>query len=111
MLASTACAEAQAVNENFAIVSGGFTGIDIHAKNLNHATADCQMIVGGKVCGGSNTGELINVRGFFIQNRVTVRTLLTECVKDKFDTILKSSANKSVSRTNLLYENFQAVLV
>ncbi len=78
--------ETRARNENFAIVSGSFTGIDTHPGNLAHthkqtvkliAAADCGMILGGEVYGGLSAGELTNAIGFLIQNRVTVKTLLT----------------------------------
>jgi pyruvate/2-oxoglutarate dehydrogenase complex dihydrolipoamide dehydrogenase (E3) component len=35
------------------------------------------MILGGEVMGGSSTGELINIIGFIIQNRMNINTLLT----------------------------------
>ncbi len=78
--------EARAIQENFAIISGSFTGMDTHPGNLNHShkqtvklivAADCGMILGGEVYGGYSTGELTNAIGFLIQNRVTVKALLT----------------------------------
>ncbi len=35
------------------------------------------MILGGEVMGGSSTGELINIIGLIIQNKMNVNTLLT----------------------------------
>jgi pyruvate/2-oxoglutarate dehydrogenase complex dihydrolipoamide dehydrogenase (E3) component len=39
--------------------------------------SDCGMILGAEVYGGASTGELTNAIGFLIQNRVTVKQLLT----------------------------------
>ncbi|HCG62465.1 MAG TPA: pyridine nucleotide-disulfide oxidoreductase [Sphaerochaeta sp.] len=78
--------EARAIQEDFAIISGSFTGMDTHPGNLSHShkqtvklivAADCGMILGGEVYGGFSTGELTNAIGFLIQNRVTVKALLT----------------------------------
>ncbi|NCD06789.1 MAG: pyridine nucleotide-disulfide oxidoreductase [Spirochaetia bacterium] len=78
--------ETKAIQENFDIISGSFTGIDTHPGNLANThvqtvklivAADCGMILGGEVYGGSSTGELTNAIGFLIQNRVTVKALLT----------------------------------
>ena len=78
--------ESRAKIENFDIVCGSFTGRDTHPGNFSHShqqmvklvvAADCGMILGGEVYGGYSTGELINAIGFLIQNRVTVKALLT----------------------------------
>ena len=78
--------EAKAIVEDFAIISGSFTGIDTHPGNMANThvqtvklivAADCGMILGGEVYGGFSTGELTNAIGFLIQNRVTVKALLT----------------------------------
>ncbi len=78
--------EVRAIQEDFAIMSGSFTGMDTHPGNLSHShkqtvklivAADCGMILGGEVYGGYSTGELTNAIGFLIQNRVTVKALLT----------------------------------
>jgi NADPH-dependent 2,4-dienoyl-CoA reductase/sulfur reductase-like enzyme len=78
--------ETKAIQENFAIISGSFSGADTHPGNLTHShkqtvklivAADCGMILGGEVYGGVSTGELTNSIGFLIQNRVTVKELLT----------------------------------
>lgn len=78
--------EAKAISENFAIISGSFSGVDTHPGNLSHThkqtvklivAEDCGMILGGEVYGGQSTGELTNAIGFLIQNRVTVKALLT----------------------------------
>ncbi|VGO22376.1 NAD(P)/FAD-dependent oxidoreductase [Pontiella sulfatireligans] len=78
--------ETRAKSENFDIISGSFTGMDTHPGNLAHShqqtvklivATDCGMILGGEVYGGFSTGELTNAIGFLIQNRVTVKVLLT----------------------------------
>ncbi len=78
--------EFKAQQENFAVISGIFAGVDTHPGNLPHThqqmvklivAADCGMILGGEVYGGYSTGELTNAIGFLIQNRVTVKALLT----------------------------------
>jgi NADPH-dependent 2,4-dienoyl-CoA reductase/sulfur reductase-like enzyme len=78
--------EAKAIQENFDIISGSFTGVDTHPGNLAHShkqtvklivASDCGMILGGEVYGGYSTGELTNAIGFLIQNRVPVKALLT----------------------------------
>jgi len=78
--------EARAISEDFDIISGSFSGIDTHPGTLEHThkqivklivARDCGMILGGEVYGGYSTGELTNAIGFLIQNRVTVKTLLT----------------------------------
>jgi len=78
--------ETKAAREGFDIVVGSFTGIDTHPGALDGSheqtvklivASDCGMILGGEVCGGRSTGELTNLIGVLIQNRVTVWTLLT----------------------------------
>jgi NADPH-dependent 2,4-dienoyl-CoA reductase/sulfur reductase-like enzyme len=78
--------EARAIQEQFDVFVGSFTGIDTHPGALDSSheqtvklivASDCGMILGGEVCGGSSTGELTNLIGVLIQNRVTIWTLLT----------------------------------
>lgn len=78
--------EEKAIQENFSVVCGSFTGMDTHPGNLSHThkqtvklivASDCGMILGGEVYGGPSIGELTNAIGFLIQNRVTVKQLLT----------------------------------
>ncbi len=78
--------ESKAAEENFDVVVGSFTGIDTHPGALDGSheqtvklivASDCGMILGGEVCGGCSTGELTNLIGVLIQNRVTIWTLLT----------------------------------
>jgi NADPH-dependent 2,4-dienoyl-CoA reductase/sulfur reductase-like enzyme len=78
--------EARALAENFSVICGSFTGMDTHPGNLEHShkqmvklivASDCGMILGAEVYGGTSIGELTNAIGFLIQNRVTVKQLLT----------------------------------
>ncbi|HRW21969.1 MAG TPA: FAD/NAD(P)-binding oxidoreductase [Bacteroidales bacterium] len=77
--------EEKAISEKFNIISGSFTGMDKHPGTLPNTheqtvklivAADCGMIIGGEVCGGSSVGELTNLIGFLIQNRTNIKTLL-----------------------------------
>ncbi|BCL61882.1 NADH oxidase [Desulfomarina profundi] len=70
----------------FEVVTGLFEGIDRHPGSLpdTHvqivkliASVDSGIILGGEVYGGSSVGELTNLIGFIIQNRMTVDAVLT----------------------------------
>lgn len=78
--------EKQAVKEGFDIVTGTFEGIDKHPGTLpgTHkqivkliAAKDSGVILGGEVVCGPSAGELVNIIGFAIQNRMTVNSVLT----------------------------------
>lgn len=77
---------AAAEREGFEIVTGSFTGVDRHPGSLNDAhkqtvrlvvAKNCGTIIGGGVIGGASAGELTNVLGLVIQNRMSVADLLT----------------------------------
>ncbi|KYH33995.1 NADH peroxidase [Clostridium tepidiprofundi DSM 19306] len=77
--------EKQAENKGFEVVTGSFTGMDRHPGNFEDAhkqmvklivSKDSGIILGGEVIGGKTAGELINVIGFIIQNRMTIADLL-----------------------------------
>lgn len=77
--------EKRAVKEGFNIVSGLFKGMDRHPGSLNNphyqqvklvVSKSNGLIMGGEVVGGSSAGELTNVLGFIIQNKMTVTDLL-----------------------------------
>jgi len=68
------------------VVIGTFDGIDKHPGTLAHThkqmvklivARDSGIILGGKVISGKSTGELINVIGLAIQNKMTVSSILT----------------------------------
>ncbi len=78
--------ETQAKQEGFDIITGTFSGVDRHPGVLNHphkqivkliAGRENGVILGGEVVGGSSAGELINIIGFIIQNKMNVNTLMT----------------------------------
>lgn len=77
--------EAAAKHENIDVVTGMFEGIDSHPGTLpgTHkqtvkliAGRWSGVIIGGEVIGGCSAGEMINVIGMIIQNRMTINSLL-----------------------------------
>ena len=78
--------ETVAKAEGFDIITGSFTGVDRHPGVLNNphkqivkliAGRENGVILGGEVVGGSSAGELINIIGFIIQNKMNVNELMT----------------------------------
>lgn len=78
--------ESKAIEENFSVVVGSFTGMDKHPGTLESmhkqtvkliVASDCGMILGGEVCGGCSVGELTNSIGFLIQSHTTIKMLLS----------------------------------
>ena len=78
--------EEMARKEGFDIVTGSFEGIDKHPGTLQDtnkqmikliAAKDSGILLGGGVIGGPSTGELINILGLAIQNKMTINSLLT----------------------------------
>jgi NADPH-dependent 2,4-dienoyl-CoA reductase/sulfur reductase-like enzyme len=78
--------EARAQDEGIEYVTGLFEGVDRHPGNLPDAHKQLVkliagrqsgVIIGGEVIGGLSVGELTNVIGLAIQNRMTVNSLLT----------------------------------
>ncbi len=70
----------------FEIITGSFEGIDKHPGTLpgTHkqivkviVTRESGILIGGEVIGGAGTGELINLIGFAIENRMTIESILT----------------------------------
>ncbi|PAT01376.1 pyridine nucleotide-disulfide oxidoreductase [Candidatus Izimaplasma bacterium ZiA1] len=77
--------EKRAIKEGFKINVGSFKGMDRHPGVLNNghyqlvklvASKNCGLIMGGEVIGGVSAGELTNVLGFIIQNKMTISDLL-----------------------------------
>lgn len=76
--------EKRAKCEGFNIVSGTFKGMDRHPGKLNNphyqsvklVASKSGLILGGEVIGGVSAGELTNVLGFVIQNKMTISDLL-----------------------------------
>jgi NADH oxidase (H2O2-forming) len=78
--------EARAKEEGIDSITGTFEGMDRHPGNLpdSHkqlvkliAARQSGVIIGGEVIGGLSAGELTNVIGLVIQNRMSVNSLLT----------------------------------
>ncbi len=78
--------EQRALEEGIDTIHGLFEGIDRHPGNLPNAhkqivklitARHSGVIIGGEVIGGLEAGELTNVIGLAIQNRMTVNSLLT----------------------------------
>lgn len=78
--------ETLARERGFDILAATFEGVDRHPGTLpgTHnqivkliAAKDSGIVLGGEVFGGKSVGELTNLIGFIIQNRMTVDALLT----------------------------------
>jgi len=75
-----------AKERGFDILTATFEGIDRHPGTLPDTqkqivklivSKESGFVLGGEVMGGKSAGELINMIGFVIQNRMTVDALLT----------------------------------
>lgn len=78
--------EQRAIQEGIAVITGTFEGVNRHPGNLPDAhkqlvkliaAKNSGVIIGGEVIGGKETGELTNVIGLAIQNRMSVNSFLT----------------------------------
>jgi pyruvate/2-oxoglutarate dehydrogenase complex dihydrolipoamide dehydrogenase (E3) component len=78
--------ESLARERGFDIVTGTFEGVDKHPGKLpgTHkqmvkliVARESGVIIGGQVMGGQSTGELTNLIGFAVENRMTVNSVLT----------------------------------
>lgn len=78
--------ETLAREEGFDIIVGKFEGVDRHPGMLSNphkqivkliAGRENGVILGGEVMGGSSAGELINIVGLIIQNKMNVNMLMT----------------------------------
>lgn len=78
--------ENAAQKEGFDIICGSFEGVDKHPSTLPGtnpqmvkliAAKDGGVIIGGEVAGSHSAGEITNLLGFIIQNRMTVNSILT----------------------------------
>jgi len=77
--------EQRAMKEGFNIVSGEFKGMDRHPGVLNQGHTQSVkliankingLILGAEVVGGNSVGELTNILGVIIQNKMTVSDVL-----------------------------------
>jgi pyruvate/2-oxoglutarate dehydrogenase complex dihydrolipoamide dehydrogenase (E3) component len=78
--------EQRAIQEGIDVNTGIFEGINRHPGSLPDAhkqlvkliaTKNSGVIIGGEVIGGKEAGELTNVIGLAIQNRMSVNSFLT----------------------------------
>ena len=78
--------EKMAKREGFDIVTGTFEGVDKHPGTLPDAhkqivkliiARESGVIIGGEVVGGPSAGEITNLIGLAIQNKMTVNDILT----------------------------------
>jgi NADH oxidase (H2O2-forming) len=78
--------ESAAKKEGFDVITGTFEGIDKHPGTLpgTHrqivkliVARESGVVLGGEVAGGLTAGELTNLIGFVIQNRMTIDSILT----------------------------------
>lgn len=74
-----------AKEDGFNVLTGTFKGVDRHPGKLNNAHSQTVklianrfsgLILGGEVIGGVSAGELTNVLGFIIQNKMTITDLM-----------------------------------
>jgi len=78
--------EKMAKREGFDIVTGTFEGVDKHPGTLPDVhrqivklivARESGVIIGGEVVGGPSAGEITNLMGLAIQNKMTVNDILT----------------------------------
>jgi len=75
--------EDMAKKEGFDVVTGTFAGIDRHPGTLSGThkqvivARESGVVLGGEVMGGDSVGELTNLIGLVIQNRMTINAILT----------------------------------
>jgi pyruvate/2-oxoglutarate dehydrogenase complex dihydrolipoamide dehydrogenase (E3) component len=78
--------ETLAEQRGFNAVTGTFEGVDRHPGTLPGtqkqivkliAARESGVLIGGQVMGGASTGELTNLIGLAIENRMTVNSILT----------------------------------
>ncbi len=78
--------EAEAKKEGIEVVVGSFEDVDRHPGKLPGASSlfvkliiskQEGIIIGGSVCGGLSSGEIVNIIGFMIQNKMNVKSIFT----------------------------------
>ncbi|MBN1929534.1 MAG: FAD-dependent oxidoreductase [Chlorobiaceae bacterium] len=84
--AAAGVTEQVAIERGFDIVSAFAQGIDKHPKSLPGVhnqwvklivNRESGLVLGGSVIGGASAGELINVIGVIIENKMTIHEVLT----------------------------------
>ena len=83
--ASAGVTEEETIRENIDVVTGYFEGIDKHPQTIPGcekqivkliAARRSGTVIGGQVSGGVSAGEMINVIGLIIENKMSVYSLL-----------------------------------
>lgn len=83
---SAGLTEAAARKEGFEIVTGVFDGIDKHPGTLPDThrqlvklvtARDSRVVLGGEVLSGPSAGELVNMIGLIVQNKITIDSILS----------------------------------
>ncbi len=83
--ATAGMTETLALKEGFEIVTGVFQGPDKHPESLpgTHtqmikliASKETRILLGGEIMGGVSSGELINVIGLAIENKMTLSSII-----------------------------------
>jgi len=83
---ATGITESVAKEIRFKITTATCEGYDRHPLSMENThpqivklvvTRESGLIIGGQVMGGSSTGELLNLIGFAIQNRMNIYSILT----------------------------------
>jgi len=78
--------EVQAKKEGFDIITGTFEGVDKHPGTLPGihkqivkliVSKESGLVLGGEVVGGPSAGELLNLIGFVVQNKMIINSILT----------------------------------
>jgi len=78
--------EKMAMREGFDIVTGTFEGVDKHPGTMPDVhkqlvklivARESGVIIGGEVVGGHSAGEITNLMGLAIQNKMTVNDIMT----------------------------------
>ncbi len=84
--ASVGVTEQTAIERGFDIVTGMFEGVDKHPKSLPNVSnqfiklivsRESGLILGAGLMGGPSVGELINMLGVIIENKMTFHQVLT----------------------------------
>ncbi len=84
--AAAGITESQAKEKGFKTVTGTFETVDKHPGSLPNthkqkvkliASSSSGIVLGGQIAGGESVGELINVIGLAIQNKMSATSLLT----------------------------------
>jgi NADH oxidase (H2O2-forming) len=85
-LAAAGVTEHLAIDRGFDVISAGAEGIDKHPKAIPGCGSqfvklivnrESGLVLGGAVMGGVSAGELINVVGMIIENKMTIHEVLT----------------------------------